>query len=142
MQKNRTLVLGVIMLALCLCTDLQASDSNLTPLPGSPLRKAVLDALRQEVKRIHGLDVVFVVKHLKVKNGWAWAHTLPQSPDGTNRYEDVSALLQLQDGAWTVVEIPCGEAENPDCLNGPEYFSGLKKRFPGVPTEIFPSYAR
>ena len=80
MQKNRTLVLGVIMLALCLCTDVQATDSNLTPLPGSPLRKAVLDALRQEVKRIHGLDVVFVVKHLKVKNGWAWAHTLPQSP--------------------------------------------------------------
>ena len=142
MQKNRTLILGVIMVALFLCIHVQASDSDLTPRRGSPLRKAVLDALRQEVKRIHGLDVVFVVKHLKVKNGWAWAHTLPQSPDGSNRYEDVSALLQLQDGAWTVVEIPCGEVENPDCLNGPEYFSELKRRFPGVPSEIFPSWAR
>ncbi len=142
MMKNRKLILGVLMVALCLCTHAQASDSNLTPLPGNPLRKAILDALRQEVKLIHGLDVVFVVKHLKVKNGWAWAHTLPQSPDGSNRYEDVSALLQLQDGAWTVVEIPCGEDENPDCLNGPEYFSGLKRRFPGVPTEIFPRLGR
>jgi hypothetical protein len=136
------LILGVLMMALVLCTHVQASDSNLTPPPGSPLRKKVLDALRQEVKRIHGLDVVFVVKHLKVKSGWAWTHTLPQSPDGSNRYEDVSALLQLQDGAWKVVEIPCGEVENPDCLNGPEYFSGLKRRFPDVPTEIFPDWAR
>jgi len=142
MKKNRKFILCVLLMAICLCTHVQASDSNLTPLQGSPLRMAILDSLRQEVKRIHGLDVVFVVKHLKVNNGWAWAHTLPQSPDGSNRYEDVSALLQLQNGAWTVVEIPCGEDENPDCLNGPGYFSGLRKRFPDVPTEIFPSWAR
>ena len=142
MKKYRKIILGVILAALCICTYVQASGSNLTPLPGNPLRKAVLDALRLEVKRIHGLDVVFVVEHLKVKNGWAWAHTLPQSPDGSNRYEDVSALLRLQDGVWAVAEIPCGEDENPDCLNGPGYFSGLQGRFPGIPTEIFPSWAR
>jgi len=141
MKRNRKIMLGVSLLALCLCTPVQAADANLTPLPGSPLRKAVLDAFRKEVKRVHGLDVVFVVKYLKVKNGWAWAHTLPQSPDGSNQYEDVSALLQLQDGAWTVVEVPCGEDENPDCLNGPGYFSGLQRRFPGVPTQIFPRRA-
>jgi hypothetical protein len=142
MQKNRLLIIGLLMLALALCTHVQAFDSNLTPHPGSPLRKAILDALRQEVKRIHGLDVVFLVEHLKVRNSWAWIHTLPQSPDGSNRYEDVSALLKRQDGAWKVAEIPCGEIENPDCLNGPEYFSGLKRRFPTVPTEIFPDWAR
>jgi hypothetical protein len=101
----------------------------------------ILDALRHEVKRIHGLDVVFVVRSLKVKDGWAWAHTLLRSPDASSRYEDVSALLQLQDGAWTVVEIPCGEEENPDCLSGPEYFSRLQGRFPGAPTVIFPRRA-
>ena len=138
MKINRKLIPCATLAVLCLCTNLQASDSNLTPLPGTPLRKVVLDALRHEVKRIHGLDVVFVVKHLKVKDGWAWVHTLPQSPDASNRYEDVSALLRLQDGAWAVVEIPCGEVENPDCLNGPEYFSGLQGRFPSVPTAIFP----
>ena len=158
MKQNRKFILGATLAALCLCAssgyvhpsglkdgDQEAvvgSDSNLTPLPGNPIRKAILDALRQEVKRIHGLDVVFVVRHLKTKDGWAWAHTLPQSRDGSNRYEDVSALLRLQDGAWTVVEIPCGEVENPECLNGPEYFVGLQGRFPGVTTEIFPSWAR
>lgn len=40
-----------------------------TPLPGNPLRKQVLDALHKEVKLIYGIDVVFVVKHLKVKDG-------------------------------------------------------------------------
>ena len=141
MKRSRKLILGAALAALCLCANLHASDLNLTPLPGTPLRAEVLDALRHEVKRIHGLDVVFVVRYLKVRDGWAWVHTLPQSPDASNRYEDLSALLQLQDGAWTVVEIPCGEEENPDCLHGPEYFSGLQRRFPGAPTVIFPSRA-
>ena len=139
MKANSKLILGAALAALFLCTGLHASDSNLTSPPGTPLRVGILDALRHEMKRIHGLDVVFVVRYLKVKDGWAWAHTLPQSPDASNRYEDVSALLHLQDGVWTVVEIPCGEEENPDCLNGPEYFSGLQRRFPDVPTVIFPS---
>jgi hypothetical protein len=84
--------------------------------------------------------VVFVVKYLKVKDGWAWTHTLPQSPDGVNRYEDISALLNIQDGIWKVVEIPCMEIDNPDCIDGPGYFEGLKKRFPKIPTEILPVF--
>ncbi|MBU4002111.1 MAG: hypothetical protein KKB94_07320 [Proteobacteria bacterium] len=139
MQKNRKLILGATLAALCIYTNIQATDSNLTPHPGNPLRKAVLDALRQEVKRIHGLDVVFFVRHLKVQDGWAWVQTRPQSTEGSSRYEDVSALLQLQEGTWTVVEIPCGEEENPDCLNGPEYFSRLQGRFPLSPTTIYPN---
>lgn len=157
MKQNRKFILGAMLVALCLCASsgyvhpsgsksgdqetVVGSDSNLVPLPGNPIRKAILDALRQEVKRIHGLNAVFVVRHLKTKDGWAWAHTLPQSREGSNRYEDISALLRLQDGVWTVVEIPCGEVENPKCLNGPEYFVWLKERFPGVTTEIFPSWA-
>jgi hypothetical protein len=141
MKKNRTLILVSALVVFCFGTTLQAADSNLTPRPGTPIRKAVLDALRLEVKRIHGLDVVFVVRHLKVKDGWAWAHTLPQSPDGERRYEDVSALLQLQDDAWTVVEIPCREEENPNCLTGPTYVLHLQERFPSVPIEILPGWA-
>jgi hypothetical protein len=122
------------------CSEIGAASSvtNLTPAPGSPVRKAILDALRQEIKRLHGLEVVFVVRYLKVKDGWAWAHTQPQSPDGMNRYEDISALLNIRDGVWGVTELPCTEVENPDCLDGPDYFKGLKKRFPEVPNEILP----
>jgi hypothetical protein len=142
MNMKRALLLGFLLTAaLLLHTPVCASDTNLTPPPGSSLRKAVLDALRQEIKRMHGLDVVFVVRHLMVKDGWAWAHTQPQSPDGSNRFEDVSALLELRNGTWSVAEIPCGEVENPACLNGPEYFVGLRARFPSVPIEILPDWA-
>ena len=131
-----------LLLSICLCGVGQASEPTLMPLPGNPLRKQVLDALRREVKRIHGLDVVFVVGHLKVKDDWAWVHTLPQSQDGVNHYEDVSALLRLKYGVWTVVEIPCVEEGNPACLNGPEYFETLQERYPNVAVEIFPDWAR
>jgi hypothetical protein len=119
----------------------QASDSTITPLPGDPLRQQLLDALRQEVKRTQGVDVVFVVQHLKVKDGWAWAHTSPQSLDGKNRYEDLSALLRLDNGNWIVAEIPCTEPENPECLEGPGYFEQLQKRYPTVAVEVFPEQA-
>ncbi len=131
-------VLLIALLSTLLSFAIQASDSALTPLPGDPLRKQVLDALRHEMKRMHGLEVVFVVKYLKVKDGWAWVHTLPQSPDGKARYEDLLALLQFQDGEWKVAEIPCNEVDNPKCLDGPNYFEQLLIRFPGVSAELFP----
>jgi hypothetical protein len=99
---------------------------------------AILDAMRQEVKRMHGLDVIFVVVHLKTKDGWAWLHARPRSRDGLNQYEDISGLLQLKDGVWSVVETPCGEVDNPECLDGPEYFIKLQERFPAVASEILP----
>ncbi len=139
MNPVKSLILCFILL-LGLSAIAQGADSSLTPQRGDPLRTQVLDGLRSEVKRMHGLDVVFVVEHLRVKDGWAWAHTLPQSRDGQNHYEDISALLQLKDGVWKVVEIPCGEVDNPECLDGPEYFKVLLKRFPSIPTEIFPEW--
>ena len=107
-----------------------------TPQPGTAERKAILDALRVWVKRGHDPDVIFVVKHLKVKNGYAWVHTLPRSKDGSSRYEDLSALLKKDQGLWSVVEIPCGEVDNPDCIGDPGYFDGLNQRFPDMPDDI------
>jgi len=109
-----------------------------TPPPGSAERKAILDALRNEMRRIHGLQVVFVVQWLKVCNGWAWVQTLPQSPDGRDRFEDISALLAKGEKGWRVVELPCFEVENADCIGAPEYFLRLKKRFPELPDAILP----
>jgi hypothetical protein len=109
-----------------------------TVLPGSPVRKAILDALRQEMKRLHSMDMVFVVKYMKVKDKWCWVHTLPQSADGMNHYEDVSALLHREGSVWKVAELACTEEENPECLSNPKYFKILKTRFPEVREEIFP----
>jgi len=115
-----------------------STDFSPEVLPGSPVRKAILDALRQEMKHLHSLEMIFVVKYMKARKGWAWVHTLPQSPNGMNRYEDISALLHLKSGTWKVAELACTEEENPKCLSNPEYFKVLKIRFPEVPEEILP----
>ena len=97
-----------------------------TPLPGTVERRAILDALRAEILRLHKLKVIFVVAHLKVRDGWAWVQTRPQSKDGVNHYEDVAALLRKEGGAWGVVELSSGD-------NGT-----ARRRFPDAPAAIFP----
>jgi len=116
----------------------ESEEEAYTPQPGTAERKAILDALRAWVKGGQHPEVIFVVKHLKVKNGYAWVHTLPQSKDGSSRYEDLSALLKKDHGLWSVAEIPCGEVDNPDCIGDPGYFDGLKLRFPEMPVDILP----
>lgn len=117
--------------------ELNDPSAAFTPRPGSPLRKAILDSLRQMLKRNWEVDAVFVVEHLMVKDGWAWMHTLPQSPDGRSHYEDLVVLMSLQDGVWEVIDGPCeGADEDPECFD--DEFVRMKKRYPGVPAEIFP----
>ena len=50
----------------------------------------------------------------------------------------MSALLRRREGLWTVLEIPCAEVDNPQCLGDPGYLAGLQLRFPDAPPEIFP----
>ena len=144
-MKRRLIIIGLLLVCMslsCVITNLPtAADSGpeaYTPQPGSAERKAILDALRRWVKEQHHLEVVFVVRHLKVNNGYAWVHTLPQSKDGSSRYEDISALLNKDHGRWAVAEIPCAEEDNPDCIGDPGYFDGLKRRFPEMPEDILP----
>ncbi|RJX28071.1 MAG: hypothetical protein C4531_12795 [Desulfurivibrio sp.] len=121
-------------------TSGHAGQQVWTPPLGSGERQAIIHALRREVKALHGLDVRFVITHLKVKDDWAWLQTRPQSPDGENSYEDIAALLHKTNGAWRVREIPCAEPDNPDCLDGPNFFRRLQGRFPEAPGEIFPGF--
>jgi hypothetical protein len=93
------------------------------------------------VARLHGLEMVFVVGHLRVKDGWAWVETRPESRDGGSRFEDISALLRLRDRVWQVAEIPCTEVDKPDCLEAPDYFPQLLSRYPGLPVEVLPDRA-
>ena len=138
---KRAMPLAVILCATFagLGTAAQGDDSAWCPPPGHPERKAILDALRTEVFRLHHIRVVFVVKDLKVEDGWAWIHTLPQSEDDTQHYEDVSALMEKKDGSWRVAELACTEEDNPDCLGAPDFFERLRERHPGAPPGIFPS---
>ena len=99
-----------------------------TPPPGSAERKAILDALRAEVKDLHQLNVVFVVTHLKVQNDWAFLHTFPQSTDAASRYEDLSALMRKRGGKWRVIDFSAGEVED------------LKRAHPAAPSAIFSGF--
>ncbi len=115
-----------------------AKKGAYTPPPGSAEQKAILKALGEKLKSTTHLKMVFTVKYLKVQDCWAWIHVLPKSPDGTQTYEDVNALMEKKAGCWQVAEIACTEEGNPNCLGSPDYFTKLKARFPGVPSDIFP----
>jgi hypothetical protein len=129
-------------MAVALLPALAAADrQEWTPPVGSSERKAIVNALRQEVKDLHGLDVRFVITHLKVKDNWAWIQTRPQSPGGENNYEDIAALLNKLNGAWRIRELACTEPDNPDCLGEADFFKRLQGRFPEAPREIFPSFS-
>jgi len=114
------------------------SPSVLTPAPASAERREILDAMRLKIRELHELDVVFVVKTMNVSRGWAWVHTLPQSGDGKERYEDFYALLRKKQGRWAIIEIPCTEPDTPDCLDSPGYFRKLARKYPGIPRAILP----
>lgn len=105
-----------------------AQERARTPASGNAERIAILDALRAAVKDLHDLDVKFVVIDLKVHRDWAFVHTLPQSADGTNKYEDVSALMKRQNGIWRVVDM---SAENVETL---------EKMHPSAPQAIFADF--
>ncbi len=112
-----------------------------TPAQGSAERKAILDVLRRAAKKMSGLDVIFVVTHLKAGNGWAWVQAEPQSVDGSQHYETMSGLLHRVKGRWVFVEGPPeAEAcdEDPDCADPVRYFQSLAKKHPGAPAGIFP----
>lgn len=111
-----------------------------TPAPGSPERRAIMDALRGLMEELTGLKLIFVVRHLKVKGNWAWLEVEPQSPDGQKRYEPLCALLKGDSGYWEVAELPSTEEDSP--VWQPGFARSLQARFPGVPLEIFPPARR
>ncbi|MGW8170064.1 MAG: hypothetical protein ACWGHH_08685 [Sulfurovaceae bacterium] len=145
-MKKYNLLFGIIIAVISFittaCVAVDAKNNMVhkcfTPLEGTPIRQDILDTLRKEVKRTHGIDAVFVVEYLRVQDGWAWVHAFPQSADGKNKYEDIHALLRLQNSEWKTMEIPCTEVENPECLDDPSYFPKLKQRFPNMPEQILP----
>jgi|UniRef100_A0A7C3WKZ3 hypothetical protein len=135
MRFLRTLFLAACLLGGGMTSVLSA------PAADRAVSQAILKALGQELKAWTGLEAVFLVKYLQVKNGWAWVATFPQSPDGKSRYEPVEALLHQEAGAWKVLEIRPGGPdceEDPDCADDSRYFRRLKSRFPQAPPEIFP----
>jgi hypothetical protein len=131
-KSARIVFAGLVWVSLILSAGPSyAQEAPYTPVAGSQERKAIFDAMRA-LGDIH--DRVFVVRYLKVQNGWAWLMTDPQSPDGKSHYESESALLRNDGTGWKVLDQPCSEA---DC-DGKKEMARIRAAYPKTPAGIFP----
>ena len=117
-------------LALSLSGAMAQSGAH-TPTNGSVERKAILDAMRL---RGDNHKQVFVVRHLKVSEDWAWVTVDPKSADGAQQYEPESALLRRTGSRWRVVDQPCGEE---GCDEHKELLR-IRAKYRAAPAAIFP----
>jgi uncharacterized protein YceK len=106
-----------------------------TPPEGSAERNAILQAVHHALARQGRKNLVLIVPHLNVHNGWAWIQVNPQSADGTQHYESQSGLLQEKTtNKWTLLEwMPAEEG-----TDYKKYFKNLKAKYPSAPPDIFP----
>ncbi len=127
--------------ALAAATSAQPIGRPAAPAPGSTQRRAILDALRPAVERQVGPNVEFVVREMRVIDGWAFVSATPQRRGGRpingRRYfqdfeemggMEVSAILRLRGGRWTLVNQAIGATDVWYCDMGPP---GLTPRCDG-----------
>lgn len=143
MTPIRPVVLFLVTLALSATANAQKAS---TPKVGSPDRQAIMDALRPPFEKVLGKPVIFVVRHLKVANGWAYWEGEPKRPGNkpidyskTKLAEDYKqgvvdqislALLQNVKGKWKVVHLAIGPTDYPV-----EYWQEKNR---SAPKSIFP----
>lgn len=109
-----------------------------------PECKAILNALRDSIKSVPPESIIFIVRYLKVRNGWAWIETNPRGLKPPQNFEPIDALLHKEKDKWRVKNIRpcCGDcAYDPYCGQG-IYHKKLMRMFPAVPKEIFPQKTR
>lgn len=110
-----------------------ANGQAYSPLPGSPERSAILDALRPSIEAQLGPNIEFVVKDFKVYRGWAFVLADPQRKggaaiDGRRYFPDwydiggleTSAILRFQHGRWNLVASNIGATDVWYCHIGPQ----------------------
>lgn len=116
-----------------------------TPKKGSAERKAILDALRPWVEKQLGQEVILLVDHLAVKDGFAFLTGRPLQPNGKRidylktSYKEVveqgffddnlSALFRQEGSGWKLITSSLGSTDVP-------WVSWPKEH--NAPTEIFP----
>ncbi len=109
------------------------ASSFTVPPPGSPSRKAILDALRPAVEKQLGPSIEFKVTLIRVQGEWAFVIADPQRKsgkpiDGWRIFGEhfgnmdglrVEAVLRRQRGRWAVVDHGMGATDVWYCDVGP-----------------------
>ena len=120
---------GAFVLSATLSIQTLAASCPHTPRPGTRQRAAIMNALRQPVMAELGQRVVFVVRTLRLCDGWALMDARPVRPGGGKvdyshtRYaeairegvfdEGVLALLRKGPRGWKVLEYVIGATDYP-----------------------------
>lgn len=118
------------ILAICLSV---ASTEAHTPQPGSPERKAIMDAVRPSIEARLGSNIEFAVKRLEVGKGWALLYANPQRKGGgridPRRYFSaldlqsmdgltVTAVLRYRNQRWNLIDKSIGATDAWECESG------------------------
>uniref|UniRef100_A0A831ZRP8 Uncharacterized protein n=1 Tax=Desulfacinum infernum TaxID=35837 RepID=A0A831ZRP8_9BACT len=136
-----------------------SGNAPYTPPPGSVERKAIMESLRAGLRLFpesYSLDfqykrgdvgvrgdfpIIFMVRHLKIKDGWAWAEVDVKDYCCASTH----ALLRKEETRWTVKALvnpmyaACEESGD-DCILIQRYiYERIRKKFPTVPSDIFPN---
>ncbi len=104
-----------------------------SPKPGSAERAAIMDAMRPVIGKGQRKRIVFVARHLTVKNGWAYFSGTAEYADGTHLgpqyvWGNLSALLHYENKTWRVkYHVFHGDVVEPDFM----------QRYPQAPKAIF-----
>lgn len=119
-----------LLLALLLLGSARAAEAQgrpHTPPRGSAERQALMDALRETVRREVGKPAIFEIRELRVLGEWAFADVSPRNPDGTpldyrgtpmeEAWRDglvddgMYALLRRQGARWRVMRHAIGPTD-------------------------------
>lgn len=134
--------LAWLLAALLTLSSPALPDELHTPAAGSAERKAIMDALHEEYTTGSGPSVKFLVKQLKVHDGWAWIRVVPLDKSGTPEGEEWPSLLRQSKGQWTIIDLiaiansiddPVGPAEP-----SPGFIKAVRKKYPSLPSDVFP----
>jgi hypothetical protein len=128
----------------------QVTDELHEPAKGSSERNALMDALRAEFSNPQSANyepnrgtIIFVVKNLKVHNGWAWLFAEPRALDHPNdSFAEAGAFLLHQDGElWRVMKLPpmVADSSDPENVDYPTSrdVAEIRRMYPAVATDIF-----
>jgi len=119
----RNLIAGLAAAAMTLSVATAAlAQAVHAPAPGSPERRALMDAVRPIVQAKVGGTVQFKVNHIAVSGDHAFVMVEPERPGGgpiTYNGEDAEfmdglhteALLTRQNGRWTVEDHAIGSTD-------------------------------
>lgn len=128
----RHAILALLIVAAATGPAVAQVNAVAAPLPGSAQRAAILDALRPLVMRELRSPVEFVVRQVRVEQGWALLIADSQRPGGgaidTSRVPrgdeldntTVYAILRFRNGRWTVHDHVVGPTDVWFCgMRGP-----------------------